>query len=118
MRAAHEENYRSRAAFKLLQIHEKHHILRGARLVVDLGGAPGGWSQVALHKSLPDRGRVIAIDLLGMQWLSSWSANHVPLDIEPLGPRVDTLKGDFTTAVIRESLQNICRDQKPDVVLS
>lgn len=67
VRAAHEGNYRSRAAFKLLQIHEKHHILRGARLVVDLGGAPGGWSQVVLHKSLRDRGRVIAIDLLGMQ---------------------------------------------------
>ncbi len=41
------EGYRSRAAYKLLEIDEKHHILKGARRIIDLGAAPGGWSQIA-----------------------------------------------------------------------
>ena len=41
------EGYRSRAVYKLLEIDEKHHILKGARRIIDLGAAPGGWSQIA-----------------------------------------------------------------------
>ncbi|RDI59890.1 RlmE family RNA methyltransferase [Microvirga subterranea] len=60
---AKREGYRSRAAFKLLEIDEKYHILRPGQRVVDLGAAPGGWSQIAARKVGP-KGRVVGIDLL------------------------------------------------------
>jgi 23S rRNA (uridine2552-2'-O)-methyltransferase len=62
------EGYRSRAVYKLLEIDEKHHILKGARRIIDLGAAPGGWSQIAakVTKSDNDNIRVAAIDFLEM----------------------------------------------------
>jgi 23S rRNA (uridine2552-2'-O)-methyltransferase len=62
---AKREGYRSRAAFKLAEIDDKHHILKSGARVVDLGAAPGGWSQVAV-KRVGGRGRVVAIDVLDM----------------------------------------------------
>ncbi|MER2520146.1 MAG: RlmE family RNA methyltransferase [Bdellovibrionales bacterium] len=61
--AAKDEGYRSRAAFKLLQLDEKFHFLKNDMRVVDLGAAPGGWSQVVAQK-LAGRGKIIALDLL------------------------------------------------------
>src|SRR5437764_338548 len=78
VRKAKEQGYRSRAAFKLLEIDEKEKLLRPGALVVDLGAAPGGWSQVAAQKVKP-AGKVIAIDIL---------------DIAPI-PGVMVLKADF-----------------------
>src|SRR3977135_3845372 len=63
VRMAKEQGYRSRAAFKLLEIHEREKLLRAGALVVDLGAAPGGWSQVAAQKVKPG-GRGIAVDLV------------------------------------------------------
>lgn len=65
---AKKEGYRSRAAFKLKEIDERYKILKSGQAVVDLGAAPGGWSQIAAKKvgSEQGRGRVIAIDLLEM----------------------------------------------------
>lgn len=62
------EGYRSRAAYKLLEIDEKHHILKDARRIIDLGAAPGGWSQIAARvtNSTNDAIRVAAIDFLEM----------------------------------------------------
>ena len=62
------EGYRSRAVYKLLEIDEKHHILKGARRIIDLGAAPGGWSQIAARvtDSTNDNIRVAAIDFLEM----------------------------------------------------
>jgi 23S rRNA (uridine2552-2'-O)-methyltransferase len=62
---AKREGYRSRAAFKLTEIDDKHHLLKSGARVVDLGAAPGGWSQVAA-KRIGARGRVVAIDVLEM----------------------------------------------------
>ena len=62
---AKREGFRSRAAFKLIEIDDKHHLLKGGARVVDLGAAPGGWSQVA-SKRVGERGRVVAIDVLKM----------------------------------------------------
>jgi 23S rRNA (uridine2552-2'-O)-methyltransferase len=62
---AKREGYRSRAAFKLAEIDDKHHLLRPGARVVDLGAAPGGWSQVA-GKRVGQGGRVVAIDILDM----------------------------------------------------
>jgi len=65
---ARREGYRSRAAYKLLEIGEKHKLFKPGQRIVDLGAAPGGWSQVAAAetKAREGRGRVIAIDLLEM----------------------------------------------------
>ncbi|WP_262267842.1 MULTISPECIES: RlmE family RNA methyltransferase [Microvirga] len=60
---AKREGYRSRAAFKLLEIDEKYHLLKPGQRIVDLGAAPGGWSQIAATKVGP-KGKVVGIDLL------------------------------------------------------
>jgi len=62
---AKQEGYRSRASYKLMEIIERDHLLRPGMRVVDLGAAPGGWSQV-VAKKLAGNGRVIALDLLEM----------------------------------------------------
>src|SRR5262249_5135360 len=62
---ARREGYRSRAAYKLIEIDDKHRLLRPAARVIDLGGAPGGWSQVAAQR-VGEGGRVVALDLLAM----------------------------------------------------
>ncbi len=63
---AQKEGYRSRAAYKLLEIDERDHLLKRGMVVVDLGATPGGWSQVAVAKVGPS-GKVIALDLLPLQ---------------------------------------------------
>jgi 23S rRNA (uridine2552-2'-O)-methyltransferase len=66
---AKREGYRSRAAFKLAEIDDKHHVLASGARVVDLGAAPGGWSQVA-GRRVGARGRVVAIDVLDMDGIA------------------------------------------------
>jgi 23S rRNA (uridine2552-2'-O)-methyltransferase len=66
---ARREGYRSRAAFKLTEIDDKHRFLKPGQRVIDLGAAPGGWSQVAA-KRVGEGGRVVAIDLLAMDAIS------------------------------------------------
>ena len=65
---ARREGFRSRAAFKLIEIDDKHKLFKPGQLIVDLGAAPGGWSQVAAARvgARESRGRVVAIDLLDM----------------------------------------------------
>jgi 23S rRNA (uridine2552-2'-O)-methyltransferase len=65
---AKKDGYRSRAAYKLIEIDDKHHLLKPGMTVVDLGAAPGGWSQIAARRvgSASGKGRVVAIDLLDM----------------------------------------------------
>jgi 23S rRNA (uridine2552-2'-O)-methyltransferase len=97
VRKARAQGYRSRAAFKLLQIDSKEHILKPGQLVVDLGAAPGGWSQVAAAKVKPG-GRVIAIDILPVAPISG----------------VTLLKGDFRS----DGLLQAMAGTRADVVLS
>lgn len=87
---ARREGYRSRAAFKLLEIDEKYKLLKSGQRVVDLGAAPGGWSQVAAQKVGvgAGKGRVVGIDLL---------------EIEPL-PGVDFIQLDFLAPEAPERL--------------
>ncbi|MBV8031548.1 MAG: RlmE family RNA methyltransferase [Betaproteobacteria bacterium] len=96
VRKAREQGYRSRAAFKLLQLDEKERLLKGGMTVVDLGAAPGGWSQLAAEKVGP-AGRVVAIDLL---------------DVAPI-KGVTILKGDFRDSIVLDAL----RGERADVVL-
>jgi 23S rRNA (uridine2552-2'-O)-methyltransferase len=100
---AKREGYRSRAAYKLLEIDEKHHILKPGQRVVDLGAAPGGWSQVAARKvASPDgRGRVVGIDLL---------------PIDPL-PGVDFVELDFLDETAPQTLVDLLGGPA-DIVMS
>ena len=70
VKKAKVEGYRSRAAYKLLEINEKDNLIRSGSIVIDLGAAPGGWSQVA-SGIVGDRGEVIAVDLLEMDSFSN-----------------------------------------------
>lgn len=82
------EGYRARAAFKLLEIDAKHHILKGARRIIDLGAAPGSWSQIAANVtgSTDDNVRVAAIDFLEMAPLAG--VNVLQLDfLDPSAPQ-------------------------------
>src|SRR3990170_5496710 len=69
---ANRRGYRSRAASKLAEIDDKHHLLRPGMVVVDLGAAPGGWSQIAAQRVqlMAGNGRVIAVDLAEMEPVS------------------------------------------------
>jgi 23S rRNA (uridine2552-2'-O)-methyltransferase len=96
---AKREGLRSRAAYKLAEIDDKHHILRSNARVVDLGAAPGGWSEIAAQRA--GKGRVVAIDLL---------------DMAPV-PGVDFLKLDFLDPDAPNRLKAML-DGPADVVLS
>jgi 23S rRNA (uridine2552-2'-O)-methyltransferase len=85
---AKAEGLRSRAAFKLAEIDDRHHLLKPGRSVVDLGAAPGGWSQVAARRVGADegRGRVVAIDLLPMEPMAGVSFAQLDF-LDPSAPR-------------------------------
>ncbi|HEX9341161.1 MAG TPA: RlmE family RNA methyltransferase [Thermoplasmata archaeon] len=99
-RAAKKQEYRSRAAIKLSQIDLRYGLFHEGDVIVDLGGAPGGWSQVARQRVGP-RGRVIAVDL----------ARIAPID------GVEIVRGDFTHADVQATLFEILR-RPADVVMS
>ena len=98
---AKKKGYRARSAFKLLQIQKKFNLIKKGDFVVDLGAAPGGWSQVTKDLVGPD-GNVIGIDLL---------------HIEPLDGVV-FLKGDMTKDESLQTILNAAGNQKVDVILS
>lgn len=99
---AKAEGWRSRAAFKLMEIDDKDKLIRRGGIVVDLGCTPGGWSQVA-RKRLGNTGRVIGLDLL-------------PLD--PLLPGVEFLQGDFHDEGVLKQVEDMLGGAKVDLVLS
>ena len=101
VRRAKEEGYRSRASFKLLEIQEQDKLIRKGMTVVDLGAAPGGWSQIAAKLS-GDRGQVIASDILPIDSL----------------PGVEFLQGDFTEDAVLERLILRLKNEQADLVIS
>lgn len=98
---AKKEGYRSRAAFKLLEIDAKDHLLKPGTVVVDLGATPGGWSQVAAARVKPG-GKVIALDLL-------------PLD--PLSG-VEFIQGDFREETVLRQLEQLLNGKPVGLVIS
>ena len=93
--------WRSRAVFKLEQIQAKERLLKPGTVCIDLGSAPGSWSQLAARLTAPG-GRVIAVDLLPM---------------EPI-PSVEFLQGDFTTAETLAALRDLIGGARVDLVMS
>ncbi|MBF0470463.1 MAG: 23S rRNA (uridine(2552)-2'-O)-methyltransferase RlmE [Gammaproteobacteria bacterium] len=101
---AQQEGYRSRASYKLLEMNSKDRLLLPGLTVVDLGAAPGGWSQVAADAVLTRKGagKVVALDILEM---------------EPL-PGVDFLCGDFREDRVLQQLQQQLAGAEVDLVMS
>ena len=100
VKQAQKEGYRSRSAYKLIQLNERDRLLRPGMRVVDLGSAPGGWSQV-LGKIIGDKGRVIASDILPMEALRN----------------VEFVQGDFTDEAVFEQILLRLDAQPADLVL-
>jgi len=96
-----ESGYRSRASFKLLEIDRKDRLLNPGATVVDLGAAPGGWSQVAAE-CVGDRGRVVASDILPMDPLAG----------------VEFIQGDFTEEAVLEKILAALGGERADLVIS
>jgi 23S rRNA (uridine2552-2'-O)-methyltransferase len=102
--AAKKAGWRSRAAFKLIEIDDKYRLLKRGQRVVDLGAAPGGWSQVAAERTeaVSGAGQVVAIDYL---------------DFDPI-PGVAIVKMDFMAPDAPDTLRRLLRDAGADIVLS
>jgi 23S rRNA (uridine2552-2'-O)-methyltransferase len=102
--AAQREGYRSRAAYKMMEIDDKERLLKPGKRVVDLGAAPGGWSQIAAErvKATDGKGQVVAIDLL---------------DMEPIAG-VEFIEFDFMDETAPGRLKGLLRDGGADIVLS
>ncbi|MDV6346369.1 RlmE family RNA methyltransferase [Nitrosomonas sp. Is35] len=96
-----KEGYRSRAAYKLLEIAERDHLFKSGMIVVDLGAAPGSWSQVASQK-IGQHGKVIALDILEM----------APL------PGVAFIQDDFREERALFELRKHLEERQPDLVIS
>jgi 23S rRNA (uridine2552-2'-O)-methyltransferase len=96
-----KEGYRSRSVYKLTEIDERDKLLRTGQVVVDLGAAPGGWSQI-LAKRVGPQGKVIAIDLLAMEPVSG----------------VTFIQGDFGSKKGLEAVQAALAGRRADLVLS
>jgi 23S rRNA (uridine2552-2'-O)-methyltransferase len=101
VKKAKKEGYRSRAAYKLIEIAERDRLLKPGMTIVDLGAAPGGWSQVAMEK-LGQSGRVIAVDLREMTPLSG----------------VTFIQGDFTEEPVLVQLEESLGKSPVDLVIS
>jgi len=101
VRRARSEGLRSRASYKLVQIAERDRLLAPGMWVVDLGAAPGGWSQFAARQVAPG-GRVIALDLIEMPGLAGVSFVH----------------GDFRDREVVEALERALEGRRADLVLS
>ena len=98
---AKEEGYRSRACYKLMEIDDKDKLIKPGMTVVDLGSAPGGWSQVAA-KRVGDHGLVVASDILPMDGIAG----------------VTFLQGDFTEESVFDELMKVVGNRPVDLVIS
>jgi 23S rRNA (uridine2552-2'-O)-methyltransferase len=100
VKQAQREGYRSRASYKLIQLNEKDKLIRPGMLIVDLGSAPGGWSQVA-GRLVGEAGRVVATDILTMDPLKN----------------VEFVQGDFTEDAVLNQVLSRLGGHKPDLIL-
>jgi len=101
VKRAQLEGWRSRAVYKLIEIDEKDHILKTGMTVVDLGAAPGSWSEYAAKK-VGDKGRIIALDILPMDAMAN----------------VTVIQGDFREQAVYEQLLETLGKSRVDLVMS
>ncbi|HEX5055494.1 MAG TPA: 23S rRNA (uridine(2552)-2'-O)-methyltransferase RlmE [Gammaproteobacteria bacterium] len=101
VRLAQKEGYRSRAVYKLKELDEKYRLFRPGQRIVDLGAAPGSWSEYVVEK-VGERGRVIALDVLPMDALAG----------------VEFIQGDFQDEAVLAVLLQSLGDERADLVIS
>jgi 23S rRNA (uridine2552-2'-O)-methyltransferase len=101
VKLAQKEGYRSRSAYKLIELNEKDRLLRPGQWLMDLGSAPGGWSQVAA-RAVGAKGRVLATDILPMDPISG----------------VEFIQGDFTSDEVIEKIKDWLQGGKFDLIIS
>jgi 23S rRNA (uridine2552-2'-O)-methyltransferase len=101
VKQAQKDGYRSRSAYKLIELNERDRLLKPGMRVMDLGSAPGGWSQVAA-RIVGAKGRVLATDILPM---------------DPI-PNVDFIQGDFTEDIVVEKIFEWLGGEKFDLIIS
>lgn len=101
VKMAQKDGYRSRASYKLLELLDKDKLLRPGMLVMDLGSAPGGWSQVVARR-LGGKGRVLATDILPMEAIAE----------------VEFIQGDFTDDAVFQQILAALGGARPQLVLS
>lgn len=101
VKQSQSDGYRSRASYKLIELNKKDRLFKRGMSVVDLGAAPGGWTQVAMEL-IGDDGTVVASDILSMDSIAG----------------VDFIQGDFTEASVYEELLNALDGEKTDLVIS
>jgi 23S rRNA (uridine2552-2'-O)-methyltransferase len=101
VKQAQKDGYRARAAYKLIEIDDKDHLIKPGMVVVDLGSAPGSWSQVAAQR-IKGQGKIIALDILPMVGIGG----------------VDFIQGDFREDEVLEELEGRLNGQPIDLVIS
>lgn len=101
VKRAQKDGYRARAAYKLIEIDDKDHLIKPGMTVVDLGSTPGSWSQVAMQR-LKEQGHVIALDLL---------------DMAPI-PGVKFIQGDFREDAVLQELEESLNGKPVDLVIA
>ncbi len=101
VKLAQKEGYRARAAYKLMEIDDKDKLIKPGMTIVDLGSAPGSWSQVAIQR-LKGQGKVIALDILDMQPVSG----------------VIFIQGDFREASVLQQLEEKLNKVQVDLVIA
>lgn len=101
VKQAQKEGYRSRSSYKLIELNERDRLIRPGMLVMDLGSAPGGWSQVA-GRLVGDKGRVLATDILPMDGLAN----------------VDFIQGDFREEAVFNQILAALGGKQPDLIIS
>ncbi|CAA6817328.1 MAG: Heat shock protein FtsJ/RrmJ @ Ribosomal RNA large subunit methyltransferase E (EC [uncultured Thiotrichaceae bacterium] len=101
VKRSREDGYRSRAVYKLIEMHQKQKLIRKGMNILDLGAAPGGWSQYCAQIN-GDAGRVVATDIL---------------PVDPMA-NVEFIQGDFREDDVLEALLEVTGDEKYDLVIS
>jgi 23S rRNA (uridine2552-2'-O)-methyltransferase len=104
VKKAQKENYRARSAYKLEELDKNFNLFARSKVVIDLGSAPGAWTQYAIRRSeqLSKKIKLIALDLLEMPYI----------------PEIDFFQGDFTDEAIKQKLKLCLADQKAHLILS
>jgi 23S rRNA (uridine2552-2'-O)-methyltransferase len=113
---AKREGYRSRAAFKLIEIDDKHRLLKPGMTVVDLGAAPGGWSQIAAKRvgAADGKGRVVAIDLLEMGEIPGVQFAQLDFLDQDAPEKLIAMLGGHADAVLSDMAANTTGHRKTD----
>src|SRR5205807_10079837 len=113
---ARREGLRSRAAYKLIEIDDKYHFLKPGMSVVDLGAAPGGWSQIAAKRvgAADGRGKVVAIDLLEMPEISGVDFAQLDFLADNAPEKLRTMMGGGADVVLSDMAANTTGHRKTD----